>query len=550
MREQRHRPDAPAGADAGQVEQQEAADAEGRRPISARASGSPVPHSAPSATIGRPSRRSRLKTTRSGPARPTISASAAGPRTVSRPTTIRETPASSSGGRDAPSTDPGVDPEGQAQSRATRDTRAGRGGCRRWRRGRRGRGRAGRGRRGRRGPGRSGRDPRARCCGAADNGRGRRRPRGRPGRALRSRTGITRMDMVGMAPRETIRSWSTSGSPAGGWPARPLPASWAAEGHAMRRAIAADFASLPRCPRGHHPRRAPARRARPLDGRPGRPGRGDGPVRARSRPRPIIPRSSPPRPAGSWPIAPGRSNGPAAARSARSPAAIELTGDKLRLGAHLAGRGIATPACRRVVPSLGLPADFPYPAVLKPIDGAGSLETYLIPDAGALPRCGPDLGRGPAPAACPRRADERELPGRADGRARLIAAGRQRVEVREGPVRLSRRDELPAAGRLADALPRGPSSRSPDSAGSSGWTSCSDEGSGRATVLEINPRPTTSYVGLSWHLRPACSPVPGSTASREFPGRAAPISPSSSDSRAPARPSRPTARSTLGGSRA
>ena len=41
------------------------------------------------------------------------------------------------------------------------------------------------------------------------------------------------------------RSWSTNGSPAADWPARPCPRSWAAEGHAMRRAIAGDFASLP-----------------------------------------------------------------------------------------------------------------------------------------------------------------------------------------------------------------------------------------------------------------------------------------------------------------
>ena len=39
--------------------------------------------------------------------------------------------------------------------------------------------------------------------------------------------------------------WFTNGSPGGGLYGSELPASWAAEGLAMRRAIAADFACLP-----------------------------------------------------------------------------------------------------------------------------------------------------------------------------------------------------------------------------------------------------------------------------------------------------------------
>ncbi len=54
-----------------------------------------------------------------------------------------------------------------------------------------------------------------------------------------------------------------------------------------------------------------------------------------------------------------------------SPAAILLTSDKLRLGRHLEVRGIATPPGRLVVPALDLPADLDYPVVLKPVDGAG-----------------------------------------------------------------------------------------------------------------------------------------------------------------------------------
>src|SRR5258705_12737452 len=59
---------------------------------------------------------------------------------------------------------------------------------------------------------------------------------------------MTRRGMNGLAPsvpgtdRRTILvyEWVTGGGLAG----RPLPASWAAEGHAMRRAIAHDFAAM------------------------------------------------------------------------------------------------------------------------------------------------------------------------------------------------------------------------------------------------------------------------------------------------------------------
>src|SRR5260221_13796916 len=60
-----------------------------------------------------------------------------------------------------------------------------------------------------------------------------------------SRTGITRKtfsDMVSALPLKIlIHEWVTGGGLAGS----PCPVSWAAEGRAMRRAIAADFAALP-----------------------------------------------------------------------------------------------------------------------------------------------------------------------------------------------------------------------------------------------------------------------------------------------------------------
>jgi tyramine---L-glutamate ligase len=170
----------------------------------------------------------------------------------------------------------------------------------------------------------------------------------------------------------------------GGLAGAPLPRSWAAEGSAMRRAIAADFAAV-----------AGVRIVATLDARLGderapwatiRVGPGEEPetfarlaaeadytvliapetggvLRERAR---TIERVG------------GRSLGP-------TPEAIELTGDKLRLAGHLDRHSIATPVCRRVAPAEGLPADFAYPAVLKPIDGAGSVDTYYIEGPDACP---------------------------------------------------------------------------------------------------------------------------------------------------------------------
>ena len=51
---------------------------------------------------------------------------------------------------------------------------------------------------------------------------------------------------------------------------------------------------------------------------------------------------------------------------------IELTSDKHRLAVHLADAGIEVPHGIALSAGDSLPVDFPYPAVLKPRDGAGS----------------------------------------------------------------------------------------------------------------------------------------------------------------------------------
>ncbi len=60
---------------------------------------------------------------------------------------------------------------------------------------------------------------------------------------------------------------------------------------------------------------------------------------------------------------------------------VALTADKQKTSAHLAAAGVPVPEARTLAPGERLPVDFPYPAVCKPIHGAGSLDVWLISDA-------------------------------------------------------------------------------------------------------------------------------------------------------------------------
>ncbi len=181
--------------------------------------------------------------------------------------------------------------------------------------------------------------------------------------------------------------------------------------------------------------------------------------------------------------------------------AVALARDKAALGEWLTARGIDTPPCRRVIPSVGLPADAIYPAILKPVDGAGTVDTYVVddpanPPGGVLSLAGSLLQpyvEGRAMSAC-------FLVDSGD-RAWPIAVGEQRIErigcqlaYRGGKIpTMTRVDERP----LAAAVEAVPGLR-----GFVGVDFIWDEARRRTTVLEINPRPTTSIVGLLRLLPP------------------------------------------------
>ncbi|AGA25606.1 ATP-grasp domain-containing protein [Singulisphaera acidiphila] len=293
-----------------------------------------------------------------------------------------------------------------------------------------------------------------------------------------------------------VAEWVTGGGMAGA----DLPPSWAAEGSAMRRAIASDFASVP----GVHVLMT-------LDARlPDEPGpwttlrigcEQESTEWARHAAE------------SDWTVLIAPETGGTLADCSRTlalrggrslgstPEAIELAGDKLRLAAHLSERGIRTPVSRRVVPSRPLPSDVSYPAVLKPIDGAGSLDTFLIPEPALVPddaKALPEAILQPYLPGIPSSATFLIGP---ENKARLIGIGRQRMEIQEGRF-VYRGGILPdheasPAPVLAQAVESIPGLR--------GWVGVDflrDEDNKTVTILEINPRPTTSIVGLARILPP------------------------------------------------
>jgi predicted ATP-grasp superfamily ATP-dependent carboligase len=296
-----------------------------------------------------------------------------------------------------------------------------------------------------------------------------------------------------------IHEWVTGGGLAG----QPLPPSWASEGRAMRRAIAADFAAIAAPPR--------LRVIVTLDSRlPDEPGPW---VIERVAPEESFKRLHDLARAADFTvlIAPEttgilaqltRELHAAGVRTMGSTAeAVELVADKARLAALLKHAGIATPVTRIVTPADSLPLDAEYPAVLKPIDGAGSLNTYWIANPYRVPReaCTiPVAVLQPFIFGAPMSASFLIGP---DGEAHLIGIGAQRMAIRDGRFEYG-------GGMLPISCPGVLPQLEPAIASIEGlrgfvgidflWQPEKEH----AIVLEINPRPTTSYVGLSRVLGP------------------------------------------------
>ncbi len=186
-----------------------------------------------------------------------------------------------------------------------------------------------------------------------------------------------------------------------------------------------------------------------------------------------------------------------------SSAAVHLTGDKLAFGWYLHEHHISTPPCEVFAPGNVNPS-FPFPLVCKPRFGAGSLATFLVKDADDLAGCreqahaegweGEMLVQPYVPGYA---ASVAFLIGPSQRLALLPAAQNLSTDGRFHylggtiplPEDLAQR-ALRLACRAVEAVP-----------GPRGYVGVdlvlgpNDDGS-QDSVIEINPRLTTSYIGL------------------------------------------------------
>jgi predicted ATP-grasp superfamily ATP-dependent carboligase len=185
------------------------------------------------------------------------------------------------------------------------------------------------------------------------------------------------------------------------------------------------------------------------------------------------------------------------------PDAVWLTGDKLALAGHLRRRGIPTPSTAEAA-SAGAVPSVTFPAVCKPRFGAGAQATFLVRTAEELPEC---LARARQEAAGWEMVLQPYLPGRAASVA--VLAGPGGVQTL-----LPAEQHLSGDGRfryLGGALPLPPElcprarqlaaaavTAVPGLRGYVGVDLILDDAAdgSRDGVIEINPRLTTSYVGL------------------------------------------------------
>lgn len=180
---------------------------------------------------------------------------------------------------------------------------------------------------------------------------------------------------------------------------------------------------------------------------------------------------------------------------------ISLATNKHRLGEFLRLRNIPSPRGILISRDDPWPSDWSFPKIYKPLDGAGCVDTFLIDRLEMWTRCRDKLPRGRLEEFRPGLAASISLLCGA-GICQVLPAGAQRVIQENGQLQYAggelplRRDLTERAiklGRLvADALP--------GLFGFVGIDLVLGEREEEDAVIEVNPRLTTSYVGL----RAAC----------------------------------------------
>jgi predicted ATP-grasp superfamily ATP-dependent carboligase len=191
----------------------------------------------------------------------------------------------------------------------------------------------------------------------------------------------------------------------------------------------------------------------------------------------------------------------AAAAGARlwSPGAplVALASDKHRTARHLAANGIRTPEGELVHPNSDLPAKFAYPFVLKPCDGAGSVGIRLVRNGDGLASIS-ELSRTIRQESfCPGLPASVALLAGARGVTCLPACGQRLSD--DGRFRyLGGWTPLPPTlAARAEHLARQTAAALPEACGYLGIDLVlGPEGPESDVVIEVNPRLTTSYLGL------------------------------------------------------
>lgn len=182
---------------------------------------------------------------------------------------------------------------------------------------------------------------------------------------------------------------------------------------------------------------------------------------------------------------------------------VELASDKHRMAEHLRAAGIPVPEGICVGPGEPLPADFAYPAVLKPCRGAGGCEVRRLTEARQASGSTVDE---------PRRL-ERFCPGTPASVA-LLCGPEVRFTLPPCLQRIEGADELrygggmlplpPVLAMRATALARRVAGALPSPRGYLGVDLVlgPDPAGHEDVVIEVNARLTTSYVGLRAALEP------------------------------------------------
>jgi predicted ATP-grasp superfamily ATP-dependent carboligase len=181
-------------------------------------------------------------------------------------------------------------------------------------------------------------------------------------------------------------------------------------------------------------------------------------------------------------------------------AAVRLTGDKLELSKHLKLNGVPTPPCELLRP--GEAPSLPFPLVCKPRDGAGSVATFLVRDATELDR---SVGQARAEGFTGEAIVQPFVSGESASVALLIGpCGRVALPAAEQRLSADGRfrylgGRLPLAremDRRARPLAQLAAERVAGLRGYVGVDLVLGETAAGDAVIEINPRLTTSYVGL------------------------------------------------------